>query len=124
MSDDKQIQSLAIASVAIIMTLYLVQYVQGMMAARVAVAATPEAYGAYFLSPAGHIMNVGYEEEGEPSYIGEALPGTANDEPGWRIYRYEYDLVDGDLEPTRIRFAEGNTNFDKIWDNREEYEYS
>lgn len=83
-----------------------------------------DTWGAIWLSPAGHIMNVSYSAGDVPEYFGEALPGTANNQPGWRIYRYEYVIVDGDLEVAGIRFASGNTLFDKVWDNREDYEYS
>lgn len=124
MDENKQIQPIIMASAVIIVCIYLVQFVQRMMIARAAVPVAPEAYGSYWLSPQGHIMNIDYTEEGEPSYIGEAYPGTGNDEAGWRIYRYEYELVDGDWMPMGIRFAGGNTNFDKVWDDRGEYEYS
>jgi len=84
---------------------------------------TPEPYGALWLYPAGHIMNVSYGADEEPEYFGEAIPGTPDDQAGWRIYRYEYILVGGDLEAASLRFAEGETTFDKIWDDREDYEY-
>jgi len=87
-------------------------------------AVAPEAYGILYLTPAGHIMNVSYGEGDEPVYFGEAIPGTLNSDAGWRIYRYEYATIEGDLEVVGIRFAEGNTNFDKVWDDREDYEYS
>jgi len=55
-----------------------------------------------------------------PVYVGEAKPGIATDEKGWRIKKITYD---GD-NPTQIDWAEGNRNFDKIWDNRATYSYS
>lgn len=82
-------------------------------------------YGSIWFGPYDCIMNVDFNEDsGQPEYIGEALPGTGDDEPGWRIYNYTFAEIDGDLEPVKVRFADGNTNFDKVWDNREEYIYS
>lgn len=80
-------------------------------------------YGGLWWSPAGLIMNIDWLEEGLPTYVGEALPGTGDDEPGWRIYRYELEIVDEDYVPIRVRYAEGNTYFDKVWDLRAEYTY-
>ena len=90
----------------------------------VAAAEYPEAYGAMWLYPAGHIMNISYGVGDEPEYFGEAIPGTLDSDAAWRIYKYEYATIEGDLEVARLRFAEGDTNFDKVWDNREDYEYS
>ena len=83
-----------------------------------------EPYGAMWLWPMGHIMNVSYGEDEEPEYFGEAIPGTLDTDAAWRIYRYEYVTIEDDLELASVRFAEGNTNFDKVWDDREDYEYS
>ncbi len=87
-------------------------------------AAAPEPYGALWFYPAGHIMNMSYGVGDEPEYFGEAMPGTLDSEAGWRIYKYIYVTIEGDLEAAGIRFAEGDTNFDKVWDDREDYEYS
>lgn len=88
------------------------------------VAAAVEPYGAMWFYPAGHIINMSYGEDEEPEYFGEAIPGTLDTDAAWRIYKYSYVMVAGDLEASGIRFAEGNTNFDKVWDDREDYEYS
>ena len=90
----------------------------------VVAADVPEPYGTMWLFPAGHIINVSYGEDEEPEYVGEAMPGTLDTEAAWRTYRYTYVLVDDDLEAAGLRYAEGNTNFDKVWDDREDYEYS
>jgi len=90
----------------------------------VAAAEYPEPYGAMWLWPMGHIMNVSYGEGDEPEYFGEAMPGTLDSDDAWRIYRYEYVTIEGDLELASVRFAEGTTDFDKVWDDREDYEYS
>jgi len=85
----------------------------------------PETYGMWYFGPAGHIMNVENGVDEEPSYTGEAMPGTLNSEPGWRIYKYAYvrDPVSGDMLSGTLRYADNSTNFDKIWDNRADYVY-
>jgi len=86
----------------------------------------PETYGMWYFGPAGHIMNVENGPDEEPLYYGEALPGTSNDYPGWRIYKYEFviDPTTRDTLSGTIRYAGGSIAFDKVWDNRAEYEYS
>lgn len=119
--NDKLVGRMSMVAMIGVIGLYMLQYIQQVLAPREV--EYPEPYGILYLTPAGHIMNVSYGVEDEPVYFGEALPGTLNSEAGWRIYRYEYETIAGDLEAVGIRFAEGNTNFDKIWDKREDYEY-
>jgi hypothetical protein len=52
-------------------------------------------------------------------YIGEAQPGTATSAASWRISR---TVFTGD-DSTKL-FADGNSNFDNIWDNRASLSYS
>lgn len=121
--EDKVIGRVAATSLVGIFSLCALQFVLQAIAPREEVT-YPEPYGIPYLTPAGHIMNVSYGPGEEPQYFGEAMPGTANDEASWRIYRYEYETIAGDLEVVGIRFANGDTNFDKVWDDREDYEYS
>lgn len=60
------------------------------------------------------------DEEPPLTYIGEALPGTANSAATWRIFRLD-ETNDPDLE---IRWADGTADFDKVWDDRASYTYS
>ncbi|GAI86640.1 unnamed protein product [marine sediment metagenome] len=53
-------------------------------------------------------------------WFGEFVDITLDSEAKWRIYRYGYEMIEGDLQVARVRFASGNTNFDKVWDDREE----
>jgi len=53
------------------------------------------------------------------TYIGYAAAGTATSAASWRIAEIN---VTGTA--TEIQFADGNTNFDNIWDNREALVYS
>lgn len=52
-------------------------------------------------------------------YKGEAVPGALYDNPVWRISRTVVD-ADGDVHK---KWAEGNANFDKVWDDRLSYAY-
>jgi hypothetical protein len=50
----------------------------------------------------------------EVTYRGDALPGVATSAASWRVQRLTQQS-DGDVE---ILFADGDDNFDNIWDNR------
>lgn len=53
------------------------------------------------------------------SYEGYALPGTLNGTPAWKIKKI---VVAGAL--TTTTYASGDSNFDKVWDDRATYTYS
>jgi hypothetical protein len=54
------------------------------------------------------------------TYIGEALPGTATSASTWRIKRMD-ESASPDLE---ILWADGDANFDNVWDDRAILSYS
>ena len=56
----------------------------------------------------------------EVTYRGDALPGTATAAAGWRVQKLTQQS-DGDME---ILYADGNDNYDNIWDNRLSLSYS
>jgi hypothetical protein len=56
----------------------------------------------------------------EVTYRGDALPGVATSAASWRVSRLTMQS-DGDID---IIFADGNDNFDNIWDNRLSLSYS
>jgi hypothetical protein len=56
----------------------------------------------------------------EVTYRGDALPGVATSAASWRVQQLTMQS-DGDLA---ILFADGNDNFDNIWDNRLSLSYS
>lgn len=58
------------------------------------------------------------EQSLELSYVGKAQPGSETSDDVWRIQRIT--VVDSE---TIIEFAEGNSHFDNIWDDRESLEY-
>jgi len=63
------------------------------------------------------------QSSGQPTYIGEAMPGTATSTAKWRIRKMEYD--DGDnMPPTGETWADGVSTFTKSWDLRATYVYS
>lgn len=57
---------------------------------------------------------------GDITYVGEALPGSAEDDEVWRIKRL--DSSSG-IE-VRVMWADGDTNFDNRWDQRLTLNYS
>lgn len=53
-------------------------------------------------------------------YRGTATPGTADATNAWRIEEITFVGADEDVE---IRWAAGNSNFDKVWNDRATYSY-
>jgi len=68
----------------------------------------------------GKTILIAYNTDGNPEYVGEADAGTSSDATGWRIKKITYE----DGNPTNVEWADGNTNNDNIWDDREDYTYS
>jgi hypothetical protein len=54
------------------------------------------------------------------SYLGKALPGTATSALSWQVKRLTFG-ADGDVT---THYADGNSSFDNIWDNRASLAYS
>lgn len=52
-------------------------------------------------------------------YIGESVPGSTVCEPKWRIKKITQVGID-----INIIWANGDSNFDKIWDSRESYTFN
>lgn len=53
-------------------------------------------------------------------FIGRAHPSTKVTEAAWQIRKFTYatNLI------TNIEFANGNSNFDKVWNDRADYDYT
>ena len=66
-------------------------------------------------------MRTECDASGNIIYIGFAKPGSSEDKPVWAIKKIEYD-DNGNL--AAVKWAEGNNNFDKIWNDRTTYSYS
>ena len=71
-------------------------------------------------STVGKTLRLEYDANGNVIYKGEADPGSSTSDPVWKIEKYEYD-ANGNL--IAVLFAEGTGDFDKVWDNRESYNY-
>jgi len=59
------------------------------------------------------------DEAGANTYIGIALVNIATNTIGWKIKR-----INENGSNTTITWADGSTDFDKIWDSRATYDYS
>lgn len=58
----------------------------------------------------------------EPLYIGEADPGTATSVARWRIKKITYTAGTDSAES--ILWANGNMDFNNVWDNRASLTYT
>jgi len=68
-----------------------------------------------------YIKQVDFDDSNNYIYTGEALPGTATSAASWRITRVEF--VGSDEDVVKL-YADGDANFDNIWDNRGVLAYS
>ena len=57
---------------------------------------------------------------GDLIYLGEAPPGSLSSDGKWRIRKFVY--VANNL--TEVQWADGDGNFDKVWDDRATYTYA
>lgn len=66
-----------------------------------------------------HVLALRFDAASNPLlYLGEAEPGSLNANPVWRIMRFDVSSgVEGE-------WADGNSLFDKIWNDRATYSYS
>lgn len=55
-------------------------------------------------------------------YLGEASFGALTSSPIWRITRLTYSGTDSSI--VTVEFADGNDEYDNIWDNRASLIYS
>jgi len=67
-----------------------------------------------------YTLAIEYDDSNNLVYIGEATPGSPQDEAVWRIRK----ITHTGSNPTGIEWAGGTTEFNKIWDERTDYEYS
>jgi hypothetical protein len=66
------------------------------------------------------ILEADYDINNHPIYVGDALPGTTTSDANWRIKQITW--VGNNA--TSILWADGNTKFDNVWDNRTLLTYS
>lgn len=67
-----------------------------------------------------YIVAVENDGNGNPIYVGWAVPNTAKTSASWKIMKCTYSGTD----LTDVQFASGVTTFNKIWNNRASYSYS
>lgn len=66
-------------------------------------------------------LTIKMEYSGEnPVYVGEAAPGSATSAEAWRIRKLTYSGAN----LTDVEWADGDTDFNNIWDNRASLSYS
>jgi len=127
-TDNKLITSLTTSMMMVIGSVSILYILQQLLPQQQAQAQTQnDLTGSLLLNMftmSNYSTNLDYGANFEVLHVGEAAPGTPNNAPGWRIYRYGYVIVDGDPEISEVKFASGNKNFDKVWDLRADYEYS
>lgn len=64
-----------------------------------------------------------YDQDADPptsAYLGQAVPGTETSAAGWRIQRLTFSS-DGDVS---TQWADGNSDFDNVWNDRATLTYS
>lgn len=66
------------------------------------------------------ISRCDYTPGGNPEYLADAAPGSGMDEMEWRIRKFIYD---GSGKWIATLFASGNTQFNKVWNDRSTYTY-
>lgn len=57
-------------------------------------------------------------------YYGEAVPGQQTNQASWRIQRITVTTDGGGNDDVEVEWADGDANFDNIWDNRLGLSYS
>lgn len=65
------------------------------------------------------IWNIDKASVANMTFIGASQPATATSAAKWKIL-----VIDNTTSVTRIRFADGNSNFDNVWDDRTSLSYS
>ena len=66
-------------------------------------------------------LAVDYDASNNPIYVGYAVSGSAKNAAVWRIMKITYDVNNN---PTDVQWADGDVEFNNIWDNRVGGSYS
>ena len=80
-----------------------------------------EIYTGDFIVPREQIIDE--RDQGDTIYIGKADPGELESAATWQIQKVTFTR-NGALTETEIRFADNDTNFDNIWDDRTTLDYT
>jgi hypothetical protein len=65
-------------------------------------------------------LKIERDGSGNPIYIGLASPGTTASESFWQIKKLTFN---GSNDVTDIEYADGNPNFDNVWNDRASLTY-
>lgn len=66
----------------------------------------------YIPQPSADVITL-LDEQGTTTYVGKASPNSPTSEPVWQIRR----IVSG-VGTLEVKFADGDTRFDNVWDAR------
>lgn len=70
--------------------------------------------------PGALTMRQDFDGGNQPIYIGEAVPGTAEGTGSWRIRKLAYTSD----KLTKVSWADGSGDFEKVWTSRAGYAYN
>jgi len=80
----------------------------------------PTTYTSEEKDDGSYIKSIDYDASGNVVYYGVTTSGTAKSAAKWQIKKFSY--TSNDL--TDIQWADGNTKFDNVWDDRASLSYS
>lgn len=75
----------------------------------------------FVLGGTNNTMKFDYDGSGNMIYTGWAQTGTASSDPNWRIMQQTFN---GTNQMTDIKWPNGSTSYNFIWDSRSSYSYS
>lgn len=64
-------------------------------------------------------QRVDYDGGDNPVYMGFAQPGSKDSDAVWQIYKMKWT----NNQMTHLRWANGDDEFTRVWDNRATYTY-
>jgi hypothetical protein len=76
----------------------------------------------FLISLLGKKFRAVLDSNGSYLYIGYAPAGVSTSEPKWQIQKFKFD-DSFTTTPISSDFANGQDDFNKIWDNRTSYTY-
>ena len=74
-----------------------------------------------FGNPTLYTILISWNAEGNPEYVGEAAVGSGTSDSVWRIKNIKWN---NDNNPTSVKWADGDTSFNNVWDDRASLDYS
>jgi hypothetical protein len=78
-------------------------------------------YGIQTVLEGNFAQQIAYDSSDRPQYIGVAAPGVLTAEARWSIKKLTYSATN---QVTKIEYAGGTNEFDKVWDSRTGYTYA